>query len=54
MLSMLVMPSQHPFPWIDIPDAETRAYYEEYDDHPVTHWVKQCIRIIVSVCSAFN
>jgi glutathione S-transferase len=40
MLSMLVMPSQHPFPWIDIPDAETRTYYEEYDDHPVTHWVK--------------
>ncbi len=41
MLSLLVMPNQHPFPWVDIPDTETKAYYEEYNDHPVTHWVKK-------------
>ena len=41
MLSMLVMPDQHPFPWREIPDPETRAYYNEFQDHPVTHWVRK-------------
>ena len=41
MLSMLVMPDQHPFPWQEIPDLETKVYYEKFDDHPVTHWVRK-------------
>jgi glutathione S-transferase len=41
MLSMLVIPDQHPFPWQEIPDLETKVYYEKFDDHPVTHWVRK-------------
>ena len=41
MLSILVMPTQQPFPWKDIPDSETKAYFELFHDHPVTHWVRK-------------
>lgn len=41
MLSMLVMPAQQPFPWKEIPDPETKTYYEEFHDHPVTDWVRK-------------
>lgn len=41
MLSMLVMPDQHPFPWKEIPDPETKSYYDQFHDHPVTHWVRK-------------
>ena len=44
MLSLLVMPPEHPFPWIEIPDPQTRAFYEEYRDHPVAEWVRKMYR----------
>lgn len=39
MLSLLVMPAEHPFPWPDIPDPRTRVFLDEYRDHPVATWV---------------
>ncbi|NNK96338.1 MAG: glutathione S-transferase family protein [Desulfobacterales bacterium] len=39
MLSLLVMPPEHPFPWQDIPDSETKTFLQEYRDHPVSIWV---------------
>lgn len=44
MLSLLVMPTEHPFPWKEIPDPQTRAFYDEYRDHPVTEWVTRIYR----------
>jgi len=44
MLSLLAMPTEHPFPWKDIPDSQTRAFYDEYHDHPVTVWVTKMYR----------
>ena len=44
MLSMLVMPAEQPFPWKEISDPETKAYYEVFADHPVTHWVRKIYR----------
>ena len=44
MLSLLAMPHEHPFPWKEIPDAKTRAFYDEYRDHPVTEWVRKMYR----------
>lgn len=40
MLSWLAMPPEHPFPWIEIPDPQTRVFYDEYRDHPVSEWVR--------------
>ena len=39
MLSLLVMPPEHPFPWQDIPDSETKVFLHEYRHHPVADWV---------------
>jgi glutathione S-transferase len=44
MLSLLVMPTEHPFPWKDIPDPQTRAFCDEYQGHPVCEWVKNIYR----------
>lgn len=44
MLSLLVMPPEHPFPWKEIPDSKTRALYDEYQHHPVTEWVATMYR----------
>lgn len=44
LLSILVMPAQQPFTWKEIPDPETKAYYEAFHDHPVTHWVRKMYR----------
>jgi len=44
MLSLLVMPSQHPFPWKEIPDPQARAFISEYQDHPVSKWVSKMYR----------
>ncbi len=44
MLSLLVMPPEHPFPWQDIPDPQTRAIYDQYRDHPVAEWVRKMYR----------
>jgi len=41
MLSLLIMPKQHPFPWKEIPDPETKSYYDDFYDHPVTHWARK-------------
>ena len=44
MLSLLVMPPEHPFPWREIQDPQTRTFYDEYRDHPVTAWVTTMYR----------
>lgn len=44
MLSLLAMPSEHPFPWQEIPDSQARDFYDEYRDHPVTEWVAKMYR----------
>lgn len=44
MLALLVMPPEHPFPWQEIPDRQTRAFYEEYRNHPVAEWVRTMYR----------
>ena len=44
MLSLLVMPTEHPFPWKEIPDPQARAFYDKYRDHPVTEWVTKIYR----------
>ena len=44
MLSLLVMPQEHPFPWKEIPDPETRIFYNEFRDHPVSDWVRKMYR----------
>ena len=44
MLSLLVMPPEHPFPWREIPDLQTRTFYDEYQDHPVSEWVRKIYR----------
>ena len=44
MLSLLVMPIEHPFPWIEIPDPQARAFHDEYRDHPVSEWVRKMYR----------
>lgn len=45
MLSLLVMPPEHPFRWLPIPDSEARAFYDAYRDHPVCAWVSQMYRM---------
>lgn len=44
MLSWLVMPPEHPFPWITIPDPKTRAFCDGHRNHPVSEWVRQIYR----------
>jgi glutathione S-transferase len=44
LLSFLVMPEEHPFPWIAIPDAGSRAFIDGYRDHPVSAWVRRMYR----------
>ncbi len=44
MLSLLVMPAEHPFPWREIPDPHTRLFYDAYRDHPVSEWVRKMYR----------
>jgi glutathione S-transferase len=45
MLSLLVMPPEHPFPWREIPDAQTRAFLDDYRRHPVSEWVRNTYRL---------
>ena len=44
MLSLLVMPPEHPFPWKAIPDPEARTFCDEYRDHPVYAWARKMYR----------
>ena len=42
LLSLIVMPEEHPFPWQDIkiPDEKTQLFCENYAAHPVADWVR--------------
>ena len=44
MLSLLVLPPEHPFPWGEIPDPQARALSHQYQDHPVSEWVRKMYR----------
>lgn len=44
MLSLLVMPAEHPFPWREIPDPQARAFIDAYQKHPVAEWVAKTYR----------
>ncbi|UCE88998.1 MAG: glutathione S-transferase family protein [Pseudomonadota bacterium] len=44
MLSALVMPTEHPFPWREIPDPDTKAFVAGYQGHPVCDWVRRMYR----------
>lgn len=44
MLSLLVLPSEHPFPWREIPDPQLRMIFDEYDSHPVSEWARNIYR----------
>jgi glutathione S-transferase len=44
MLSLLVLPPEHPFPWQEIPDPQTRDFLESFQDHPVSDWVRTMYR----------
>jgi glutathione S-transferase len=44
MLSLLIMPPEHPFPWKAIPDPKARSFYEEYQNHPVYEWARKMYR----------
>ncbi len=44
MLSLLVMPPEHPMPWPAIPDPEIRALVDAYASHPVSAWVREQYR----------
>ena len=44
MLSFLVMPPEHPFPWQEIPDSKTQFFYDQYQGHPVLAWASQVYR----------
>lgn len=41
MLSFLVMPEQHPFPWPEIPDPQIKTLQKSYSEHPVCIWVSK-------------
>jgi len=41
MLSLLVMPPEHPFAWKEIPDSQARTFLNEYRSHPVSEWVSK-------------
>lgn len=46
LLSLLVLPDEHPFPWKDkeIPDADIKALQANYLKHPVGQWVAKIYR----------
>ena len=46
MLSLLVLPKEHPFPWDEriIPDANIRDLHERYLEHPVAKWALEIYR----------
>lgn len=44
MLSLLVMPPEHPFPWQDIPCPQAKSFLNDYKEHPVFEWVSKIYR----------
>lgn len=45
MLCLLVLPSEHPLPWINIPDSRVTQFIDEYENHPVSQWVRTMYRV---------
>ena len=41
MLSLLVLPPQHPLSWPENPDADIQKIYDSYKNHPVCTWVEK-------------
>lgn len=41
MLSLLVLPKQHPMLWPATPDPQIKAFRDSYTNHPVYSWVKK-------------
>jgi len=44
MLSLLVLPLEHPFKWQEIPDPQIKNIFDDYRDHPVSQWVREMYR----------
>jgi len=44
MLSILVLPPEHPFPWGEIPDPEIREFREGYTKRHFFKWVRGIYR----------
>jgi glutathione S-transferase len=44
MLSLLVLPPEHPFKWQEIPDPHIQTIFDDYQDHPVSQWVRKMYR----------
>ena len=44
MLSWLVMPAEHPFPWVKIPDTRANEFCAQYKNHAVSEWVRTMYR----------
>lgn len=44
MLSLLVMPSELPFPWRDLPDSQARDFCASYQDRLIFSWVEKMYR----------
>ncbi len=44
MLSLIVLPPEHPFPWGGLPDPKAQAFLDLYRDHPVSEWVGKMYR----------
>jgi glutathione S-transferase len=45
MLCLIVLPPEHPLPWLDIPDPRTRRFIADYKNHPVSLWVREIYRM---------
>lgn len=44
LLSLIVVPPEHPFPWGELPDPKAKAFMDQYRDHPVSEWVRKMYR----------
>ena len=44
LLSLLVVPPEHPFPWGELPDPKATAFIDQYRGHPVSEWVRKMYR----------
>ena len=44
MLSFIVVPPEHPFPWGEMPDPKAKFFLDQYQDHPVSEWVRKMYR----------
>ena len=44
MLSLIVVPREHPLPWGELPDPKAKAFLDQYRDHRVSDWVRKMYR----------